>query len=199
MAKLSQLSVGDFFIKIILLRVNVGYEKPIVNLLKSILDNERERYKNIIDYKFYKILGLYDIMIILKCKEFSHDLLKSGTFDNVIHGNEILCFPLFTKRSQSINVFDLPQSGIFISLLKLRKEPLNELGKDLFEAFASYMNNNQNIMVLGGLGWNELLTFYPHNFEKNQLDDIFGDFLMNTSSLGLRKKKGGKLNPLAGC
>lgn len=196
MTKIPLLSVENYFIKIILLRVNVGHEKPIVNLLTSILDNERERDKNIIEYKFYKILGFYDIMIILKCKEFSHDLLKSGTFDNVINANEILCFPLFSKQAHSKNMFDFPQSGIFISLLKLRKEPLNEFGKDLFEAVALYMNRQQNIMALGGLGWNELLTIYPHNFEKDQLDDIFNKFLVNTAALGLKEKKGGKRNPL---
>jgi|GEM_PF-3161366 hypothetical protein len=180
-----QITIGDYGIKIILFRVNVGNEKHVVESLMNRLDEEIKEKSNIIDYQFYKILGLYDIMIVLRCREFSHDLLKKGTFEHIIHSNEILCFPYFLGQEDKMSLFNLDNSkkAVFISLLKIRMEPLLKFGMDLQDAIALYMERETNLMILGGLGWNEFLVINPHNFKEQELEYIFNTFISETSSL----------------
>lgn len=185
---------GDEAIKIVFLRVNAGYEKNIVRMIKSILDQEIKKNTNVIEYKFFKILGLYDVMLIYRCREFRHDLLNKGTFENVVHSNEILCFPLQRANDRRFSLKTDLQAGIVISLLKLRLEVLLDFGLQLHDAVAKYMEQVENLHVLGGLGWNEFLIFYPHEFKSRELNKIFNEFLLDTATLNLRAH--GKTIPL---
>ncbi len=177
--------LGDFGFKIILFRVRAGYEKDIVTMLNDYLTEEINEKTNIIEFKIYKVLGLYDIMIILRCKNFHHDLLERGTFDHVIQSNEILCYNLYMPKANQFNLNNDLKDGIFISLLKLRLEALLDFGIDITNALAIYMEEKRDLIVLGGLGWNELLIIHPHNFQKEELEYIFSKFIYGTSSLYL--------------
>jgi len=193
--KTSKVGLGDEGIRIILFRVNVGHESDVVGMLRNHLEKDKQtRDANIIDYKIYKVLGLYDIMIILRVRNFAHELLRKGSFDHVILGNEILCFTFSTKQNRQDIFSELAKSGVFITLIKLRLEPLIALGNVLPYAVAKFMEEKENVLVIGGLGWNELISIYPHSFAKSQLHDIFHRYMGQISSLSLISKN--KINPL---
>ena len=181
-----KVGLGNEGIKIVLFRVNVGHEGDLVELLENSLEKDKHRDNgNLVDYKIFKVLGLYDIMVILQVRNFTHDLLEKGSFDHVILGNEILCFTFATEPYQQHIFSELSKPGVFINLIKLRMEPLMAFGKNLPDAVAQFIEAKENVLVLGGLGWNELIFIHPHDFSKTQLHDIFYRYLAQTASLSL--------------
>jgi hypothetical protein len=184
-----EVGLGNEGIKIILYRVNVGHEGDVVAMLRNHLERDKHAVNsNLIQYKIYKVLGLYDIMIIMQVRDFIHDLLRKGSFEQVILGNEILCFTFFTKQTQQHIFSELSKQGIFITLIKLQLEPLLTFGNVLPKAVAQFMEKQEHVLVIGGLGWNELISIYPHDFTKAQLHDIFHRFMRKTSSLSIASK-----------
>lgn len=187
-----EVCLGNEGIKIILFRVNVGHEGDVVAMLRNHLERDKHAENaNLIDYKVYKVLGLYDIMIILQVHDFTHDLLTKGSFEHVILGNEILCFTFSTNLHHQQIFSELSKPGVFITLIKLRLEPLLAFGDVLPNAVAQFMEKGENVLVIGGLGWNELISIYPHDFSKAQLHDIFQRLIGKTSSLsiGIKDKR----------
>ena len=174
----NQTNLGNEGIKVILFRTVPGHEKDVVQTLKSHLSTEMKKPEpSIMEYQIYKILGLYDIMVIYQCKEFLNDLLFKGTLAHVIHSNEILCFPLLKQKVEQFILKDNLKTGIAISLLKLRTEVLLEFGLDIESAVAHHMESQGNLIVLGGLGWSEFLMIYPHTFDSDELSYIFNDLV----------------------
>jgi len=186
----TEVGLGNEGIKIILYRVNVGHEGDVVAMLRKHLERDKHaKNANLVDYKIYKVLGLYDIMIFLQVRDFTHDLLRKGSFEQVILGNEILCFT-FSMELQHQQIFSgLSKPGVFITLIKLRQEPLLTFGNVLPIAVAQFMEKKEHVLAIGGLGWNELISIYPHDFAKDQLHDIFHRFMGKMSSLSIPSKK----------
>jgi hypothetical protein len=162
--------VGNFAVRIILLKTLPGTEKNVYNEYSKFLDINLEK-KTIISWLGYKILGEYDLCFIIERENYRHDLLYSGTIEGITYSTELLCHHWGNSDIRFINEALSPPL-MSLCILKLDPKSLKDSNLNLYKDIINIGDNVINTYILGNLGWGEFVLLY--------LSDSFDDIYDNT-------------------
>ena len=156
--------IGDSAIRIILLKVAVGKERPVYKKYSDYL-NSLLSQGDLIDWWAYKIFGEYDLCFIIRRHNFNHDMAFAGTIEGITYSTELLCYK-WEKLSGTPHLFhkeSFKNPLVCISILKV-KPPLLKMQDENFEvesALTRILATDSNIFCLGSFGWGEFVFLYP--------------------------------------
>ncbi len=140
--------------------------------VKSNLEKACKDSQNIDSYLFYKGVGSFDIILIYATKDFGPHLRTAGPINGILKTNLFLCYSFLNNKLESF--FDNIEKKIFIALSFVKINPglkssFPKIDKLLREVIAK---DNDKLLLLGTLGWNELIIIKS----TNNLDKIFKHF-----------------------
>lgn len=172
-------TIGDGAIKVACIQCIPGFEWQVQKELNDSCINS----DNIKDFTFLKGIGSFDLILIYWTKDFGSQLREAGPIKNILKSNLFLCYPYSYKSVKQI--FSELKSNIFTSFCLLKISPgLKIVHPEIDKSLRLMMSNNENLSLLGSLGWNELILL----FSSNEIKDIY-THLLKTSRLSCPSDK----------
>lgn len=157
------LRVGGFGIKIIMLQIVPGSEVEVVKAFSQKLTEFNA------EFRIFKALGHYDLLIFYQSPDLSPDLLNKGSIPYILKSNEILAFPWNIEpvsglpNGQGFDFKKLNRKLVGLSFLKINPSVFNQAGTAIEEIFVRYGVEQNNISILGSFGWNEIILLVHEN------------------------------------
>jgi len=157
------LRVGEFGLKIVMLQVVPGHEGDVVSDFRTKLSGVSG------DFRIFKALGHYDLLVFYHSRDFSPDLLNKGSIRYILKSNEILAFPWNIEpesgrpNGRGFDFKKLDKKLVGLSFLKINPSVFRQTGTAVEESFVRYGVDQSNITILGSFGWNETVLLVHEN------------------------------------
>lgn len=154
--------LGDKIIKVVFFKVTSGMEEKVEREITA-----KVIKAGIINFRFFKVFGLFDLLLIYESDKSSKSLLRQGTFPNLLNSIVFDCFTWQTPlvpdeliETFNFNRIESPLLGVIF--YKIKPEIFREYQARIDLAFVDLFTE-ENAAVLGCLGWADAVVLMPGN------------------------------------
>lgn len=170
--------LNTLFFKVILFRVQPRSSHAIVEHFNAYLRQKTQ------EFKFFRLLGDYDLLLIYRTFDYRSELSYAGTIDSILDSKEMTCFCWNSEGVYERFLRILNSKSIGLSFIKINPELIwnHGLAGEMELIEISKKNLKGEFLIGGNLGWNEITIITSSDSPSEQLDDILKLKSFKTSS-----------------